>query len=180
MASTNRSASPSSEGEYDILTPAASIPDTTKEPSERDELCMPPVGNIQNTATEFHAHCKFGRDLAKLERWVPTVGRLRYHELAQLSEFFREKTFILSQHLPTGTEEEQLHFLERLTKLRDGPLGIRLTTAAKELLNVTIIRCVGALTGDVPSFDEKVCYHTYHESCVLILIYLGSSMWRSD
>lgn len=176
MTSTNRSVSPSSEGEYDILTPTASIPDTIKEPSEHDELCMRPAGNIQNTVTEFQAHCKFGRDLAKLERWVPTVGRLRYHEIAQLYEFFREKILTLSQHLPTGTEEEQLHFLERLTKLRDGPLGIRLTTVSKELLNVTIIRCVGALTGDVPSFDETVCYHIYQESCLLILIYLGSSM----
>jgi len=157
MASTSRSASLSSEEEYDILTPSSSNPNTTKEPSEHEEFCMRPPGNIPNAATELSAHRKFCMDLAELERWAPTVGRLRDHEMAQMSQFFRQKTYTLSKHLATGTEEQQFEALERLTKLRDGPLGIRMTTASKALLNVSINLRIGALSGEVPSVDHKLC-----------------------
>lgn len=170
MASTNRSASPSSEGGYDILTPTASIPDTAKEPSEHD---------VPNTATGFSAHRKFCRDLVELERWAPIVGSLLDHEMAkmaEMSQFFREKFFTLSRHLPTGTEEQQFESLERLTKLRQGPLAKRMNAISNALLSESILRRVRALGSEVPALDHKVCDHTYQESCLLMSIYVGNRM----
>lgn len=136
MASTSRSASPSTEGEYDILTPSSSSP---------------------NTAKELSAHHKFCVDIAELERWAPTIGRLRDDEMAQMSQFFRQKTYNLAKYLPTGTGEQQFEALERLTKLRGGLLGIRMNRASKASLNMSIKLRIGALSGEVPLLDHEVC-----------------------
>ena len=140
MASTSRSASPSSEGDYDILTPTGTIPNAAKQTSR---------------------HEKFGVDIASLERWAPTVGRLHDHEIAQLSRLFGQKMNNLANNLPTGTEDQLFEALERLIKLRDGPLGIRMHEAMQLLLDVMIDRWIEALSGQGSSVDYEVRESTW-------------------
>jgi len=128
MASPSRSASTSTEGGYDDFTPPGSSPNTAKGSSKHEEFCT---------------------DLAELERWAPTVGRLRDHEMAQMSQFFCEKTDNLAKYLLTGTEEQQFEALERLTKLRDGPIGLRMASVSKALLNVLIQLRIDALNNKI-------------------------------
>jgi len=151
MASPCRSTSPSTEADYDILTPTGSVPETAKEPSEHMEFCML---------------------LTELERWAPIVEHLNNDEVAQLSEFFCQKAHDLADYPPAGIVDQQFETLERLTKLRHGPLGTRTTGVLEtspnpsvnrtikafiETLNATINLRLGALSGKDPLHGYKVC-----------------------
>lgn len=139
-------------GDYDILTPTGSLSDSVKKPSRHKQFCML---------------------LAELERWAPTAGRLRDDEMKQMSQFFGQKMDNLEDYPPTGTEEQQFEALERLTKLRDGPLGIRGCSGAT--LDLLIDLRVRALSGKGLFQDHEVCQHTSQECSVLMSYDLGCS-----
>jgi len=107
----------------------------TKELSEHEGVCM---------------------HLAELERWAPIVGRLRDHEVAQMARFLRQKFRNLAK-FPAGTDEQQCEALERLTKLREGPLGTRGNRILKAALNKIIKWQLAALSSTDSFHGHKVC-----------------------
>lgn len=65
----------------------------------------------------------FNEILSESELWAPILGRLNPEQVQKVQPYLEQKTSTLEKFQASGTRKQQLHELDRLTKLQKSPFS---------------------------------------------------------